>query len=679
MTLHKSTNINLVWGELLIEELARLGITDICIAPGSRSTPLTLAAADNSAITCHCHFDERGLAFYALGLAKAFTADISNANISNTKAKAKAVAIITTSGTAVANLHPALIEAKQQNIPLLVLSADRPEELINCGANQAITQQDIFANAVCYQANIPAPSFEVAPEFLLTSVDIAAEKMQQHSEPVQLNCMFREPFYPSPDTNQNMQATIKHYLSSLTSWQQSTEPYTSYYPSNTQCSPLAEHSNITDLADKKVVVIVSQLTADNAASTKENTKTIVSWAQQNGFVLLLDCQSSARHDSNKSKANNNTGHQSAINYYDQLLHNAEFKAELARCDYIIQFGVRPISKRLSQFIADTPTPYWLIDASNERHDPSHRVSKRFVMSATTWLKLAADSSAADSNAAYLNTANSNEERPKTAESNLWLAKLKQFDKQASQLLTQVDKNSTALSKPSDLSDLSEYSAIRQLAQLLPENSQLFLGNSMPVRLFDMFAMPKNNGVDVFTNRGASGIDGLLATSIGVSVGTAITKSLATDFNANTLTLVIGDTSLLHDLNSLALVNSLRQSLACKQQINLIIVALNNDGGAIFNMLPVPEKNHVKQNFYQMPHGLQFEHAARMFGLEYYAPTTLAQFSEHYQSCLAGIDKEAGEKTALKASLIEVIVPPEQTTNLVKAIGQRFSCLDIQEP
>ena len=118
-----SADMNLLWGQLILEELARLGVKHVCMAPGSRSTPLTLAAASQTQLTRHIHFDERGLGFMALGLAKA-----SNAP----------VAIITTSGTAVANLYPAIVEAWLTHVPLIILSGDRPPELIDCGANQAI-------------------------------------------------------------------------------------------------------------------------------------------------------------------------------------------------------------------------------------------------------------------------------------------------------------------------------------------------------------------------------------------------------------------------------------------------------------------------------------------------------------------------------------------------------------
>ena len=177
MRTENTATLNLIWGALILEELARLGVQHVCMAPGSRSTPLTLAAAQQTKLQRHLHFDERGLGFMALGLAKASRAP---------------VAIITTSGTAVANLYPAIVEAWLTHVPLIVLSGDRPPELLGCGANQAIVQPGIFANYAT-QVNLPTPDTHIAPQALLTTVD---EAVANQTRPVHINCMYREPLYP---------------------------------------------------------------------------------------------------------------------------------------------------------------------------------------------------------------------------------------------------------------------------------------------------------------------------------------------------------------------------------------------------------------------------------------------------------------------------------------------------
>lgn len=579
-------NINLLWGQLLIEELSRLGITDICIAPGSRSTPLTIAASEHGEITTHCHFDERGLGYFALGLAKGLQ---------------RGVAIITTSGGAVANLHPAIIEARMSQVPLIVLSADRPNELIACGANQAINQQSLFGDSVCYQINLSPPTTEVSPPYLLTSIDIAFEKMQQNCLPVHINCMFREPFYPNGTL-----INFHNYLSPLDQWQSSQRAYTQYQTAvmNEYIDSSTEDLSLLDaLHNKHVLIICGQLKHPHISDE------IAQLAEKQDWALFLDCQSSAK------------GHRHAIHYYDQLLHCDSFKERLSQAEFIIQLGAQVISKRLGQFIASAKAQYWLVNEGCERLDPNHRVAQRFMMSAQQWLhSLKYDTQDESKN-------DNTEQR--------WADELKNLDQHAARLISDYDLEYNAL---------SEYSVVRSLATLLPKQSMLFLGNSMPVRLFDMFCIPQSQSLKVFTNRGASGIDGLAATAIGT----------ATAFKDETMTLIIGDTSLLHDLNSLALLNTMAQ--------NFIIIVLNNDGGAIFNMLAVPDEDQLREKFYQMPHGLTFECTAAMFNLPYFSPHSLAEFSDSYQTCLS----------LNKPSIIEINVPSNQTTDMVIDIGRKLS-------
>jgi 2-succinyl-5-enolpyruvyl-6-hydroxy-3-cyclohexene-1-carboxylate synthase len=213
MQINKTAELNLLWGTLILEELSRLGVQHVCMAPGSRSTPLTLAAAKQTKLKQHLHFDERGLGFMALGLAKASQAP---------------VAIITTSGTAVANLYPAVIEAWLTRVPLIVLSGDRPPELIDCGANQAIIQPAIFAQ-YAKQLNLPTPDLSIRPEALLSLLD---EAVSNQSQPVHINCMYREPLYPS-----TMSADFTQYLSTLGNWQHTSHPYNQYGKSNLSSLP----------------------------------------------------------------------------------------------------------------------------------------------------------------------------------------------------------------------------------------------------------------------------------------------------------------------------------------------------------------------------------------------------------------------------------------------------------
>ena len=163
---------NSLWGALIIEELARLGIHDICMAPGSRSTPLIAAAARHTKIQLHIFVDERSAAFFALGIGKY---------------RNHPAALITTSGTAITHAYPALIEAEASEVPLLLISADRPHELHHSGANQTIDQNKLFSDHVRFFAQIPYPDSSYPQESLLSLIDHAVA--YSHNGPVHLNCI----------------------------------------------------------------------------------------------------------------------------------------------------------------------------------------------------------------------------------------------------------------------------------------------------------------------------------------------------------------------------------------------------------------------------------------------------------------------------------------------------------
>jgi len=559
------SNINLLWASLFIEELVRNGISDFCIAPGSRSTPLTLAAAGHKEVNTHVHFDERGLGFFALGLSLF---------------SRKPVVIITTSGTAVANLYPAVIEAKQSAIPLIVLSADRPAELIDCGANQAIDQCRIFSHYPVFFAQIPSATTQIKPNYLLTTINQGLQQQLQTPAPIHFNIAFSEPLYPQTATL-NYQA----YLQPLKAWLTDKQPFSRYFQKSESFPAVAD----TILSDKKVVVIAGRISDLNQAQA------IAEFAAFNNYPLLADLQSAL------------AGNTANLHYYDLLLVNDKFTETLQQADIIVQFGGKLISKRLDQFIEGFAGEYLLVDPGHARIDPAHRLRKRFICSPMQWIKAVRD-------------------------------KIPAIDKQWLQALQKQNAYIREQIISPFLSNnlLSEIAVTSALDKLLPANSPVFIGNSMPVRLSDMFF--RQNAALPFCNRGASGIDGLLATASGIAKRCA-----------GITTLIIGDTSFLYDLNSLALL---------KQLIGpFVIIVLNNDGGAIFNLLPVPSEQ--KQDYYQLPHGLTFADSCRQFSIDYYQPADLTQFAADYQKSLQN-----------RLSLIEICVKNDQTYNHLEQIKEQ---------
>ena len=490
-----TSNINLLWAKLCIEELVRHGVTDFCIAPGSRSTPLTLMAAAHKEIQIHLHFDERGLGFLALGLSLA---------------SLKSVAIITTSGTAVANLYPAIIEAKQSNLNLIVLSADRPPELLDCGANQAIDQHRIFSHYPLFFAQIPTPTLAISPSFLLTTLHQGLQLQQQQCGPIHFNFSFAAPFYPQDDAS-----NYHPYLAPLQHWLNDTKPFTQR-PS--MQNDIVEH---VDISHKKVLIVIARM------KNKEESADIANFAAKMHYPLLADIQS--------SQAGNLTN----LCAYDLLITQKSWATLLQEADIVIQFGEQLLSTNLTQFIASFSGQYWLVADSMHRIDALHRVNFRFNCSPIQWLK---------------------KYRPITRTLDAdWLMRIKDQHKRLNKHILQPFVKNL---------DLSEIGVVAALDKLLIENSPLFIGNSMPIRLADMF-MPTQR-CQIYSNRGASGIDGLIASAIGVA-----------KHKKTTSTLLIGDTSFLYDLNSLALLKQLSTAF--------IIIVLNNDGGSIFNLLPVPTR------------------------------------------------------------------------------------------
>lgn len=549
---------NLRWAEVIIEALSRHGMKHICIAPGSRSTPLTLAAINHGKLHCHTHFDERGLGHLALGLAKA---------------SHKPVGVIVTSGTAVANLYPSLIEAGLTGEKVIFLTADRPPELIDCGANQAIRQTHIFASHPSQSLMLPRPTQDISAKWLVTAIDNGMNQL--HHGAFHINCPFAEPLYGEMDGEYEWQQTLGEWWNSSHPWL--TEPLT--------------HS-VALVADwyfwrqKKGVVIAGRMTASEG-------ELVAKWAQELGWPVLGDVLSQ-------------TGQ--PFPCADLWLQHPETQSILKDAELVVQFGSSLTGKRLLQWQANCePQEYWIIDSIPQRLDPANHKGRKLTCSIKGWL---------DNHPA----------QPRS----LWCESLPNL----------VQKTQHHVRHRLQ-AQFSEAAVAHQLPELLPPRGQLFVGNSLIVRLVDALAqLPL--GYPVYSNRGASGIDGLISTMAGVQRATA-RPTLA----------IVGDISALYDLNSLAL---LREPSA-----PTVLIVVNNNGGQIFSMLPTPDE--ARQNYYCMPQNVSFEPAAKMFGLQYCAPTdwttlknTVQQFWRRQQGTLLvelQVASDEGART-LKQLLNEVV-------------------------
>lgn len=554
-----TSSFNRRWAAVILEALTRHGVRHICIAPGSRSTPLTLAAAENAAFICHTHFDERGLGHLALGLAKSGKAP---------------VAVIVTSGTAVANLYPAIIEAGLTGERLVVLTADRPPELIDCGANQAIRQQGIFASHPSETLSLPRPTPDIPARWLVSTLDSAMGKL--YAGALHVNCPFAEPLYG--ELNEGGLA----WQQALGDWWQDDKPWLR----EPHASAVVKEDDWPAWRRKRGVIVAGRL------SVREGEQ-VAAWAQTLGWPLIGDVLSQ-------------TGQ--PLPCADLWLGNARAVTELSEADIVIQFGASLTGKRLLQWQATCqPREYWIVDSLNGRLDPAHHRGRRLVADIGQWLAV-----------------HPAEKRAPWAQQLQPLSTLAQ---------AKVDDMTT---------EFGEAQLARRLPQLLPEQGQLFLGNSLVVRLVDALAcLPQ--GYPVWSNRGASGIDGLISTAAGVQRAKA-RPTLA----------IVGDLSALYDLNSLAL---LRQVPA-----PFVLLVVNNNGGQIFSLLPTPVNE--RERFYCMPQDVSFEHSAAMFGLNYHAPASW----QALQEVMAGAWQRPG------ATLVELKVEGTAGTRTLQQLLAQVSQL-----
>ncbi|WP_227136606.1 2-succinyl-5-enolpyruvyl-6-hydroxy-3-cyclohexene-1-carboxylic-acid synthase [Kosakonia radicincitans] len=534
------SSFNRRWATVILEALTRHGVRHVCIAPGSRSTPLTLAAAENSAFIHHTHFDERGLGHLALGLAKA---------------SKEPVAVIVTSGTAVANLYPALIEAGLTGEKLVLLTADRPPELIDCGANQAIRQPGMFASHPTESLALPRPSQDIPARWLVSAIDNVLGSL--HGGAVHINCPFAEPLYGEMD-----ESGLAWQLA-LGDWWQDDKPW---LQTPNKVSSEKQHDWFF-WRQKRGVIVAGRMSASEG-------KLLAEWAKTLGWPLMGDVLSQ-------------TGQ--PLPCADLWLGNSRATEELAQAQIVLQFGSSLTGKRLLQWQATCePQEYWLIDNLPGRLDPAHHRGRRLVSDVAGWLAL-------------------HPAEPRAP----WSVALPQLSAQAWDRVA------------SQRETFGEAQLAHRIADYLPEQGQLFLGNSLVVRLVDALGQIPA-GYPVFSNRGASGIDGLISTSAGVQRASA-RPTLA----------MVGDLSALYDLNALAL---LRQVSA-----PFVLLVVNNNGGQIFSLLPTPPAE--REQFYLMPQNVHFDHAAAMFGLDYHRPESW----EALELALSGAWCKPG------ATLIELVV------------------------
>lgn len=528
-------NKNILWARVAVEELVRCGLKAVCIAPGSRSTPLVIAFAERQDIKIYSHLDERSAAFFALGLALASD---------------EPVAVLCTSGTATANFFPAIIEAYQSQVPLLVLTADRAHELRESGANQTIDQVKLYGDQVLWSVDVALPE-QNPPSLVIRALRTLmcrayAKANSLRKGPVHLNFPFRKPLEPTLVETDHTEIPADAHARS------DGKPFTQFE----RGTLIANAAQIAPLIDAISQYERGLIVCGPRAFMGEVPEALYELSKTTLYPIVADPLSGVLFGKPD-------GALFVISSMDLI--NAPPP------DVVIRFGNVPTSQSLNDYLNNLSTiRYFHVSESGEWADDSHRVTQ-FIQADPAML-------CAELVWRYQDDGTRLE----------W----------TSQIISTEGLVKYVLSAELGHGDFFDGAVLAEILGLIPEDSILFVGNSLPVRHLDQFGRPTQKRIHIYANRGASGIDGVVSSALGAGAARP----------DKPIVLVIGDISLYHDMNGL---------LAVKRcGIPITIVLLNNDGGGIFHRLPIKDFEPTFTDLFITPHGLDYTHAAQLYGLKY---------------------------------------------------------------
>ena len=500
-----------------VDELAAQGVEYACVSPGSRSAPIAMALQRHPRIKVIVQIDERSSSFFALGLGKS---------------TGKPAVVLCTSGTAAAEFHPAVVEAFYSRTPLIVVTADRPPELRDVGANQAIDQQHLYGTAVRWFFDPGTPAdLPGAPRIWRR---LAARAVAEAAGgPVHLNLPFREPLVPPPGQVPSAEGESGQTITSGR-----------ILPTPAQLATLA---SALQRAKRPLVVAGEMRDGERVAPALTRL----------GLPVLAEPGSQLRRPE--------TG--GAVESYEALL-RAGWSLEHGP-DLVIRIGGTPTSRAMNAWLAAAAAPTFLIDPDHSWRDQD-QVARHVI---------ATDPQSLLEALPPVNRAAWRDE---------WVA----AGKKAGAAIS-----ATLISTP-----LHEGHIVRALASRLPEVAQVFVGSSMPIRAADSFWPLAKSKQRFYGNRGASGIDGLVSTGLGVATGRSDVPTV----------LMLGDLSVYHDMNGLWAIG--------RHGVKATIVVCDNNGGGVFNFLPQAQHPDVFEEIFATPLGLDFAQIARLYGLVY-SPVT----------------------------------------------------------
>lgn len=432
-----------------VAELVFSGISDVVVSPGSRSTPMAMVMAEHPELKVHIHVDERSAAFFGLGIAKATN---------------RPVAILCTSGTAAANYFPAIVEARYSRVPLIVLTADRPHELREVGAPQAIDQIHLYGHHVKWFAEMALPEksnemIRYARTFCARAVAVASAAP---AGPVHLNFPFREPLIPKLDeelfkASERPDGYVKVRNGDLSI-------------NDGQIKEIAEK-----LKGKEKGIIVCGNIPDQEFATA-----VTRLSELLKFPIVADPLSQLRSGKHSLEH--------IIDAYDTFLRNEDAKSFL-KPDIVIRFGAMPVSKALTIFLKENhDIDQFVIDGGGGWRDPATLSTEMIFCNETLFCEMLFT---------YL--------KPKST--SRFIERWKKIN----------DLTKENMAHVRDIVELNEGGLFYQLVDFLPEDATLFVGNSMPIRDIDSFFLNNDKRIKVIANRGANGIDGTVSTALGAAL------------------------------------------------------------------------------------------------------------------------------------------------------------------
>ena len=553
----------MAWARLFLRGLASSGVERVVVSPGSRSTPLVLAAAGEAALTCDVVVDERAAAFFALG---------------QVRATGKPSVLLCTSGTAAAHYFPAVIEASQSFLPLVVVTADRPWEAYDAATSQTVDQVKLFGSQVRHYAELGLPDVEALPSVLRIASQAVKVAMGPLPGPVHVNARFRKPLEPVEGVAR------EPWESTFDALMERGAPRV--FPS----CPVVDERGLETLvsacrsARRGLLVCGPSLGAGSAAKLRAAVAAV---QKATGFPVLAEATSQVRF-----------GPVRGCGSFDALL---RARACRQAPDLILEVGAPAISPGLAALVAEYGTAARFVVAPYGWNDPE----------GTAQTLLWGDPAEVLAQLA---------ERVDGTPDPTWRDWFDEADARAKRCVQR------------ELDDpvLHEGQVASGLVDALRQDATLFVGNSLPVRDLDTFAR-SSYPFAVLHQRGASGIDGLVAGAAGI-------RSVVT----GPVVLYLGDVSLVHDLGSLV--------LARRATAPLVVVVVQNGGGRIFEQLPIGQRSELAvsfERFFATPEPLDLSHAAGLFGIAFVRVTTPGGFTEALGKALVHNG----------CTLLEAVVPP----------------------